>query len=334
MTAQRNILVDELKAYACLLVAFGHVIMGIRKAGVMPPVVMEYLEIFIWTFHVGLFMFLSGYVLYITGGRRSKSKINFIAHKLLNLGIPYLVFSCVYVVINSLTPGVNNESGIRDILLLGVKPVAQYWFLYALFFLFVIWTIFSDGNRKKSIILTLVCVGLDILGNKLALDFGFLNSTISMACLFGLGNCTRILDGDTKKNKGVILAHFLFVGLAIKFGLTNDPVISKILAFLGTVASVVFISNLCVNRFIEAFLLVINQYSFPIYLLHTIFTAATRILLLRLGYANYWGHVLIGSVVAVVCPIICMKIAEHSRYLTFLFYPSKGLRLIQENKKY
>lgn len=59
-TGKRDKLVDCLRGYACLLVVFGHVIMGIRKWGGIPT--FEYpLEKFIWTFHVSLFFFLSGY---------------------------------------------------------------------------------------------------------------------------------------------------------------------------------------------------------------------------------------------------------------------------------
>ena len=34
---ERNVLVDRLKGYACFLVLFGHVIMGIRLAGIDIP---------------------------------------------------------------------------------------------------------------------------------------------------------------------------------------------------------------------------------------------------------------------------------------------------------
>ena len=52
---ERNILVDKLKGYACLLVLFGHVIMGIRLAGINIPSFFEGVEKFVWSFHVALF---------------------------------------------------------------------------------------------------------------------------------------------------------------------------------------------------------------------------------------------------------------------------------------
>ena len=64
---ERNVLVDKLKGYACFLVLFGHVIMGIRLAGIPIPAFFEGVEKFIWSFHVALFMFLSGVVYKETG---------------------------------------------------------------------------------------------------------------------------------------------------------------------------------------------------------------------------------------------------------------------------
>ena len=83
-----------LKGYACLLVVFGHIIIGIRTSGMAVPGMLPLTEKFIWSFHIDLFMFLSGYVYSITGGiSRAKSRISFILSKLLNLGIPDFVFS-------------------------------------------------------------------------------------------------------------------------------------------------------------------------------------------------------------------------------------------------
>ena len=130
---ERNVLVDRLKGYACFLVLFGHVIRGIRTAGINIPSFFEGLEFFIWSFHVALFLFLSGVVYRLTGEwKHHKTRFGFMLHKLLNLGIPYVVFSVVYISINSLVGEVNTQSSFADILSIWKTPVAQYWFLYAL----------------------------------------------------------------------------------------------------------------------------------------------------------------------------------------------------------
>ena len=136
---ERNILVDKLKGYACFLVLFGHVIMGVRLAGVNIPLFFKGMELFIWSFHVALFLFLSGVVYKETNEWKSKkTRLSFIAHKFLNLGVPYFVFSTIYILINSFVGEANTNSSALDVLNIWKTPVAQYWFLYALFFLFLI----------------------------------------------------------------------------------------------------------------------------------------------------------------------------------------------------
>ena len=114
---ERNVLVDRLKGYACFLVLFGHVIMGIRLAGIDIPGFFVGIEKFIWSFHVALFLFLSGVVYKVTGEWKSKkTKWGFLLYKLYNLGIPYIAFSVIYILINSLVGEANTGFAPSDIL--------------------------------------------------------------------------------------------------------------------------------------------------------------------------------------------------------------------------
>ena len=89
---ERNVLVDRLKCYACFLVLFGHVIRGIRTSGINIPQIFEGIELFIWSFHVALFLFLSSVVYRLTDEWRvHKTKGGFVRYKLLGLGVPYFV---------------------------------------------------------------------------------------------------------------------------------------------------------------------------------------------------------------------------------------------------
>ena len=139
----RDSFVDQLKGLACFLVVFGHVIMGIRKAGIPTSKNMVFVEEYIWTIYVSQRICIQ--IDWRMGSKKTRK--NFLLHKLFNLGIPYFVFSSIYILINSVTSGVNNSSSISDILMLWRTPVAQYWFLYALFILFVIWSIIPGGGQ-------------------------------------------------------------------------------------------------------------------------------------------------------------------------------------------
>ena len=143
---ERNVLVDRLKGYACFLVLFGHVIMGIRKAGIEMPGVFYGAETFIWSFHVSLFLFLSGVVYKITGEwKGKKTKGGFIKHKLINLGVPYIIFSTIYIFINSFVGQANTKSSFSDVFNLENSCSTILVFVCSVLFVFVL-----DGSFRYS----------------------------------------------------------------------------------------------------------------------------------------------------------------------------------------
>ena len=278
---ERNVLVDKLKGYACFLVLFGHVIMGIRLAGINIPSFFGGVEKFVWSFHVALFMFLSGVVYKETGEWKSKkTKHGFVIHKLLNLGIPYVVFSSIYILINSFVGEANTNSSVLDILNIWKTPVAQYWFLYALFFLFCIWG-FLSGILKNWVI-TLVVVVLGYLLPVFGIGLGSFDVVFYSALSFGIGtfvSFTLLLKPNNLIKVAVVVAH-LGVGIwLIVVGKIESPIFKEAMILFGIYASIMFISLLQNVKPVSKFLLFMNKYSFQIYLLHTIFTAGIRIVL-------------------------------------------------------
>ena len=65
--------------------------------------------------------------------------------------------------------------------------------------------------------------------------------------------------------------------------ISENAITSRFFALLGIVTSIVAVSLLDKCDCVEKCMLVLNRYSFPIYLLHTIFTAGFRIVLLKVG---------------------------------------------------
>lgn len=331
---KRDKLADLLKGYACFLVVFGHVIMGIRKGGITIPFGTLELELFIWTFHVGLFMFLSGYVYNITGGWKSKgTRVKFIIHKLLNLAIPYLIFSIIYILINTLIPSTNTQMEVSDILYLWKEPVAQYWFLYALFMLFLIWTVMSKFLKNWQITIFMAIIGM--VGYFYNFSFGILDSAISMAIPFGVGTCLSKFYVDKiaeSKKIALIITHIVVTLLVILIGV-NNYFVDKLDCLLGIFSSIALISILQKSKIIKKTLEKINKKSFPIYLLHTIFTAGIRIVLIKIGIENYVIHVLLGLLFGFICPYIISSITEKHPILDIAFYPNRNIKTLKEKTK-
>lgn len=129
-----------------------------------------------------------------------------------------------------------------------------------------------------------------------------------------------------------ILLIICQIGCAYLFlikGLNINSVADRVLSVLGIIASIVSISLINNNEIVDRLLLELNKYSFPIYLLYTIFTAGIRITLLKLGIDNYWIHVLLGTTGGIGNPIIGMNVIKNYDFLLFIFYPVKVLKDIK-----
>jgi len=325
---ERNVLVDRLKGYACFLVLFGHVIRGIRTTGISIPQFFIWMELFIWSFHVALFLFLSGVVYSLNGEWHTQNtKYKFILHKFLNLGIPYIVFSSIYIAINSLVGGVNTESSLADILLIWKTPVAQYWFLYALFFLFCIWTALSGilKNWQITLLTLIIGYGVPLLGGTL----GCFEVVFYSSLAFGIGTFVhfdKLVKPGTWFKCLIVFLH-LTAGVALLYlNLMEAVLFKEFMLLLGIYASILLISLLQNCRPIASFLGFMNRYSFQIYLLHTIFTAGVRIVMLRLDITQWWIHVPIGIVCGIVFSVLTAMIAKKVRFLNFFFFPTKAFR--------
>lgn len=329
---ERNVLVDKLKGYACFLVLFGHVIMGIRLSGVYIPSFFEGAEKFIWSFHVALFMFLSGVVYKETGEwRTKKTKLNFIVHKLLNLGVPYFVFSTVYILINSFVGQVNTQNSIFDVFSIWKTPVAQYWFLYALFFLFVIWTVLS--GILKNWLITILVLLIGYVAPLFGISLGSFDIVFYSGLAFGVGTFVNF----SKLNKVpfvikilVVLAHIATGVALVIFGVIEKPFAKEIMILFGIYSSIMFISLIGNSKILASFLGFINKYSFQIYLLHTIFTAGIRIVLIRVNVTQWWLHIILGTVGGIVFSVLAAIIASKLKFLNFFFFPTKILKLGKE----
>ena len=325
---ERNILADKLKGYACFLVLFGHVIMGIRLSGIYIPSVFEGMEKFIWSFHVALFLFLSGVVYKLTGEWRGKeTKTKFILHKLLNLGVPYVTFSVIYILINSMVGAANTQSSVYDVLNIWKAPVAQYWYLYALFFLFCIWTLLS--GILENYVITIFTVGIAYIVPLTGLSLGCFEVVFYSALAFGVGTFVDFskLDKPSPAVKILIIAlHIIVSVIFIKLDLTEAHFIKELLILFGIYASIMFISLIHNMKFVSDFLNFINKYSFQIYLLHTIFTAGIRIILIRLNVNGWVVHIVAGTLCGIVFSVLAAIIAKKTKFLNFFFFPSKILK--------
>lgn len=69
------------------------------------------------------------------------------------------------------------------------------------------------------------------------------------------------------------------------------------------------------------------KYNLPIFLMHTIFAAGVRVVLVKLGFTQWYIHIPLGIIATFIGPAIAAFIMEKTKYLEIFLYPTKLIKL-------
>lgn len=68
------------------------------------------------------------------------------------------------------------------------------------------------------------------------------------------------------------------------------------------------------------------KYTMPIFLMHTLFAAPMRSLLLKIGIENAVVHIVLGLGISIAGPIMAAWIMKKTKWLEFFVYPNKFIK--------
>lgn len=158
--------VDDVKVIACILVVLGHFFQSMTKANILPENdLYKWFNTTIYYFHVPLFFICSGYLY------QKYSKVNSVGSwcknvtkKALALGIPYATFTtATWVLKKAFSSSVNNQiGGLGDTLLF--HSASPYWYLYALFFIFLLTPTFKSAKMAVGGLIVAIAMKTIALG--------------------------------------------------------------------------------------------------------------------------------------------------------------------------
>ena len=319
--------VDDVKVIACILVVLGHFFQSMTKANILPESdLYKWFNTTIYYFHVPLFFICSGYLY------QKYSKVNDftswkknVAKKALALGVPYVTFTTATWILKKVFSGSVNDQigGLGDTLLL--HPTAPYWYLYALFFIFLVTPTFSTVKMASvglaATIVAKVCIltgggtGVYAVSTVLTNEIWFVLGMI--ICVFNVQ-----LRG--KKLQGTAIG-LLFLGLSIAVHMANvqNLAVSFVLGLMACTAVILLVatyeekSGKAMGFF--------AKYTMPIFLMHTLFAAPMRSVLLKIGVTNAAIHIALGLGISFAGPIVAAWIMKKTKWLEFFLYPNKGL---------
>ena len=337
-THKREQWVDYVKLFACILVVLGHFAQSMTLAQLA-----DESRFYLWfndtiyLFHVPLFFICSGYLYakYSTV-RDFKSYKNNIAKKALDLGVPYFSFSLITWVMKSLAASSVNLPVDSLAKSLFINPIAPYWFLLSLFLMFLITPTVS--NKKEGTLLIIITIvfrlSLIFISGKIPT---FLAQLLNNYIWFALGMCFALIKTEALFNS-VKAFSFSIAGISLFIAGTiliqhfdlNSNALDFILGLIMCCAVIVFIGFLCRKNKKIKILDFSAKYTMPIFLMHTIFAAAVRILLLKLSVTNIGLHILFGLTAGFAGPIIAAVIMNKTKYLEFFIYPRRVIKAIKE----
>lgn len=320
--------VDDVKVIACILVVLGHFFQSMTKANILPENdLYQWFNTTIYYFHVPLFFICSGYLYQKYSKVNSVSNwCNNVAKKALALGVPYATFTtAIWVLKKVFSSSVNDPiGGFGDILLL--HPSAPYWYLYTLFFIFLVTPTFSSVKAAV--------VGLIVaLAAKLLISTGgsvyAVSTVLSNEIWFVLGMSTCAFDIKVKGKKlQGMLSGLLFMPLSIVVYAIDihSGVVSFVMGLLACVAVILMVAG-SEKKFCRGIDFP-SKYTMPIFLMHTLFAAPLRSVLLKVGIENAAIHVALGLGISFMGPIIAAWIMKKTKWLEFFLYPNKFIRKV------
>ena len=321
--------VDDVKVIACILVVLGHFFQSMTKANILPENnLYGWFNTTIYYFHVPLFFICSGYLY------QKYSKVNSVdgwcknvAKKALALGVPYLTFSTTTWLLKTMFADSVNKQADSLFSTLVVNPSAPYWYLYALFFIFLVTPTFS--SVKATAVGLIVALSAKVLILTGGSSIYAVSTVLSNEIWFVLGMsiCAFNVQLKGKRVQGTI-CELLFVILSIV--VYTVEISGGVICFaMGLLACVAVI--LMVAGFEEKFsrgMDFLAKYTMSIFLMHTLFAAPMRFVLLKMGITNTVVHIVLGLAISFAGPIIAAWIMKKTKWLEFFLYPNKFIRKV------
>lgn len=283
----------------------------------------KYIFLLIYSFHMPLFFFISGFcAVKIFSKVTLSEKLDFIYTRFKRLMIPYFFVGVMYIPIKIFASDfMTKQFDLSEFFLnflLGENPHSQLWTLYALFVVSVLVIIFKSSDKTKNKLFFIFSLIIALLST-------FLPSCILQNIMleFFFFTCGCFLAKD-KNFKQIPMSFSIFIISIISLVLLNfifeihgDNSL-KIVTGLTGIYLVCFISkHLEKKNYI--FFDIIGNYSIDIYILANIFQVSVRVIFLnKLGFSPYFC-LLLSILFGILFPIVISKLfVRKSKYLSIL----------------
>ncbi len=312
--SNRYLWVDYAKGLMIVLVVVSHVMRGLNKSSLgLDPQVFFNVDNSLYLFHMPVFFLLSG--LFISQSLARHTTRQFLKQKAIALLYPYIVWSVIQIATQSaMGAAANTQRDLSFIASITYAPVAQFWFLYVLFCLQILTAVALQQAHVKPVFLWVVAVILHIISY--SLPYGqvpFLFCRYALFFAAGILLAPRLLSMPAVRLRTIaLLAMATATGIVLQLS-NHVPYLAPqilpvaLLAVAFTVSACLYLAQ----QINLPWLALLGRYSMPIFLVHILCTAGTRIVLQKVLHVESLPmHILAGVLAGVVIPVLMAKIAE------------------------
>jgi fucose 4-O-acetylase-like acetyltransferase len=329
----RNDWVDYGKGVGIILVVYAHLLSSGYHAGLNIPERFFHLsDSTVYSFHMPLFFFLSG--LFVENSLKKRGARSYILDKFLRIAYPYFIWSILQVSTEVIfSAQTQRGADIRDLSAIAYQPWGQFWFLYALLLMHLVYSVF---NRFRIFLLIaslalffyplntgIVALSgfsthfLFFIGGMLLKNFFTstelirvpLWATLTLLVLF-LGSCYYIFESYIEP---------------VRLADRHYPLYFLYLSILGITNSI-FVSQYLTRMRIFELVRIAGTYSLPIFLAHMLVGVATRMVLIHIFHIQNWIiHIVAGVTVGLIAPIVLYRISMQMGFRYIFETPTKFL---------
>ncbi|RQR45290.1 acyltransferase [Burkholderia sp. Bp9126] len=339
---RRETSLDVARGAGIILVVYGHVLRGVVSAELVPAgaadAAFAWNDYAIYTFHMPLFFFMSGLHVFSS---LSRARQGFVGSKITTIVYPYLLWSILQggVQIALSSHGTNHPIAPSDLLAIGWRPFAQFWFLYTLMLFMIGAWAFATGvpvatRTPMPAYARSWLAGGALLGLALgaATQWGILSTTLMNGPFFVAGVlASQALPGWLERNSGpaactaTAAAFVAAVAFAHSFGGATS-IWAVPAAFAGIALTLQLAHWYASQPARAAWLATIGSTSMPIYLMHIFVTAGARIMLMRAGVTSLATYLTLGTLAGVAIPMAVYLVTLRTGVARIAGFPSRPER--------
>jgi len=321
-----NLHIQSLRGLACVLLVLYHVVGSDQSQGLqVADGLVRWFNDGLAYLRMPLFTVLSGLVYGLRPFVQGGDSRAFLFGKVRRLLAPMLVVGTIFAILQAITPGTHGAT--QDWRLLHIEPVAHFWFLESLFWVFMlIWLLERQAYLSRP------------------RDYGLVLSAAVVLYLNVRGPRTFSIEG------AIYLFPYFLAGLAVtRFGVwrqLSKPLLLSILFLLALLAVIsmgipqpnldrrtlwvllagLSLCGLCLGiRLDWPWLVRIGISSYAIYLFHVFFTATSRIALQKIGIEAFPLQLVAGLLFGLLGPMGLERFVSQFRWPALLLL-GKSLR--------